>query len=106
MASPCPKPCSSPGIGRSNRRPAITTSRSHERQGRAAGYLIARGVTRVAPGPPMTMVAGFRYHSLERLSGASRRGPLLVKSCELARFRRLDLLWVASRRGASDVTSH
>jgi hypothetical protein len=37
----------------------------------------------------MTMVAGFRYHSLERLSGASRRGPLLVKSCELARFHRL-----------------
>ena len=32
---------------------------------------------------------GFRYHSLERLSGASRSGPLLVKSCELARFRRL-----------------
>src|SRR5580704_202602 len=78
----------------------LQRSRSHERQGRAAGYLIARGVTRVAPGPPMTMVAGFRYHSLERLSGASRRGPLPVKSCELARFRRLDLLWVASRRGA------
>ena len=36
----------------------------------------------------MTMVAGFRYHSLERLSGTSRSGPLLVKSCELARFRR------------------
>jgi hypothetical protein len=37
----------------------------------------------------MTMVASFRYHSLERLSGASRRGPLLVKSCELARFHQL-----------------
>ena len=81
----------------------LQRSRTHERQGHAAGYLIARGVTRVAPGPPMTMVAGSRYHSLERLSGASRRGPLPVKSCELAR---LDLLWVASRRGASDVTSH
>jgi hypothetical protein len=37
----------------------------------------------------MTMVAGSKYHSLERLSGASRSGPLLVKSCELARFHRL-----------------
>jgi hypothetical protein len=37
----------------------------------------------------MTVVAGFRYHSLERLFGASRRGPLLVKSYELARFHRL-----------------
>ena len=37
----------------------------------------------------MTMVAGFRYHSPESLSGASRRGPLLVKSCELARFHQL-----------------
>jgi hypothetical protein len=37
----------------------------------------------------MTMVAGFRYHSLERLSGGSWRGPLLEKSCELARFLQL-----------------
>jgi hypothetical protein len=37
----------------------------------------------------MNMVAGIRYHSLERLSGTSWRGPVLVKSCELARFHRL-----------------
>jgi hypothetical protein len=38
--------------------------RAHEGQGGKAGDLSARGVTRVAPGLPVTMVAGFRYHSL------------------------------------------